>query len=111
MRFIAVVLITLACAPALADSYPVTGRWGEMSSGPPGPVDCGSKHVIDFKGSERTDNRGGVPAYRNKSITALGSKQWRVVDYFTSGQIRNGTVSYTLRLADADHLEMDLQRG
>ena len=111
MRFIAIALITLVCSPALADGYPVTGRWGEVSSGRPGPVACTSARVIEFKGSERTDSRGGVPSYRNKSITASGSNQWRVVDYFTSGQIRNGTISYTLRLVDADHLEMDLQRG
>ena len=89
----------------------ISGRWGELSSGLPGPVPCTDARVIDFKGSERTDSRGGVPGYRNKSITVNGSRQWRVVDYFTSGQIRNGTISYTLRQADDDHLEMDLQRG
>jgi hypothetical protein len=105
------ILACLACTPALAATYPVAGLWGDVPGAPPGPVDCSGKRVIAFNGDQRTDSGGGVPGYHLKSITPLGAHQWRVVDDFTTGQIRNGTVSYTLRQADADHLDMDLQRG
>lgn len=111
MRLLAITLACLACGPALADNYPVSGRWGQVSNASPGPVDCGGKRVIEFNGDQRTDSGGGAPGYRNKSVTTSSAGQWHVIDYFTTGQIRNGTVSYTLRQADTDHLEMDLQRG
>lgn len=107
----ALVLVCLACGPALAQSYPVSGRWGVVSGTTEGPVDCGGKRVIAFNGAQRSDSNGGVPGYRIKSATANGSREWRVVDQFTTGQIRNGSMSYTLRQADADHLELDMQRG
>ena len=34
-----------------------------------------------------------------------------MVDVFTTGQISNGSVSYTLRQVDADHIEMQQQGG
>ena len=111
MRRLALILACLASTPALAAGYPVAGRWGDVPNAPPGPADCSGKRVIAFNGDRRTDSGGGVPSYRLKSITPLGTHQWRVVDTFTNGQIRNGTVSHTLRQPDAEHLEMDLQRG
>lgn len=111
MRSLAVIVFCLACVPALAAGYPVSGRWGQDSGSAPGPVDCSGKRVIEFKGDQRTDSGGGVPGYRIKSIEPSGPKRWRVVDYFTSGQIRNGTVSFTLHETDADHIELDLQKG
>lgn len=104
-------LLALA-APALAETgYPVNGKWGQSNSTEKGAIDCGNLRVIEFNGETRTDSKGGVPAYRNKSITAEGQSRYRVVDEFTTGQIRNGSTSYKMSQADADHLEMDQQKG
>lgn len=107
---IAMLLAALA-APAYAAGYPVTGPWGQTSSSEKGPVDCSRLRVIGFNGDTRTDSNGGVPAYRIKSISAEGSSAHRIVDEFTTGQIRNGTMRYTLRQIDADHIEMNMQPG
>ncbi len=104
-------LFSALAAPALADSYPVSGAWGQSTSSAKGAIDCGGKRVIDFKGDQRTDSKGGVPAYRNKSVTATGASQYRIVDQFTTGQINSGTVNYTLRQVDDDHIEMNMQPG
>ncbi|HZL39292.1 MAG TPA: hypothetical protein VFC45_03330 [Pseudolabrys sp.] len=106
---LALLLATLVL-PALADSYPVDGKWGQSSSSDNGAIDCSGKRVITFNGNQRQDSSGGVPAYRNKSVTAEGSS-YRVVDQFTSGQISNGSVSYTLRQVDNDHIVMQQQQG
>jgi hypothetical protein len=107
---IATVLMTLA-TPAFAASYPVSGKWGQTSSSEKPPVDCSKLRVIEFNGDTRTDSNGGVPAYRIKSITAEGSSAHRIIDEFTTGQIRNGSIRYTLRQIDADHIEMNMQPG
>jgi hypothetical protein len=107
---IATVLTTLA-APAFAASYPVSGKWGQTSSSEKGPIDCSKLRIIEFNGDTRTDSNGGVPAYRIKSITAESSSAHRIIDEFTTGQIRNGSIRYTLRQTDADHIEMNLQQG
>jgi hypothetical protein len=105
-------ILTMAvCAPALADSYPVSGRWGESTSSQKGPIDCTGKRVIAFTGNQRTDSQGGVPAYRNRSVTPEGSLRYRIVDIFTTGQISSGHTGYTLQQIDADHIEMQLDQG
>jgi hypothetical protein len=101
---------TLA-ATALAAEYPVSGRWGPSVAGQQGAIDCAGKRVIGFNGDTRTDSNGGVPGYRNRSVTADGPQQFRVVDEFTTGQISNAHTTYTLRLTDADHIEMRMQGG
>ena len=103
-------VLTLLAVPALADTYPVSGRWGQSNSSEKGPIDCSRLRVISFNGDERTDSNGGVPAYRNKSISASGST-FRVVDEFTTGQIRNAKMSYTLTQTDADHIELNMKPG
>ena len=108
----AIALACVACAaPALADSYPVSGKWGQSSGSDKGAIDCGGKRVIEFNNGQRTDSKGGVPAYRNKSVTGDGVSRWRVIDIFTTGQINNATMSYTLVRTDADHIEMVQQKG
>jgi hypothetical protein len=99
--------------PALAanGSYPVSGPWGQNSEMNKGTIDCGNMRVINFKGDTRTDSKGGVPAYRIKSIAAVGSSHYRVVDEFTTGQIRNGSTSYTLHKIDDDHIELNMPQG
>ena len=104
-------LLLALTAPAYAAGYPVSGKWGETSSTEKGPIDCSKLHVIGFNGDTRTDSKGGVPAFRIKSITAEGTSSHRIIDEFTTGQIRNGSMSYTLRVIDADHVEMHLQQG
>ena len=104
-------LLTAIAAPALAAAaYPVSGKWGQSANSEEGPVDCGGLRVIEFNGDQRTDSRGGVPAYRIKSVSADGSS-YRIVDEFTTGQIGNGHVSYTLNKLDADHIVLNMQPG
>ena len=110
-------IAALACSaaalatPANAGTYPVSGRWGQTASTEKAPVDCGKLRVIAFNGNQRTDSKGGVPAYRNRTVDAAGAGQYRVVDEFTTGQIGNAHVNYTLRVVDADTLEMNLEKG
>jgi hypothetical protein len=98
-------------APALAGGYPVSGNWGQSSSSAKGAIDCAGKRVIGFNGEQRTDSHGGVPGYRNYSVTPSGSSQYRVVDEFSNAQVKYGRTSYTLRQIDADHIEMQMQGG
>jgi hypothetical protein len=107
---LAIALTTLA-APALAQSYPVSGQWGQSASTNKGAIDCAGKRVITFSGNQRQDSNGGVPAYRNKTVTQEGTASYRVVDVFTNGQVNNASVSYTLRKVDDDHIEMQQQQG
>ncbi len=104
-------LLAALAAPAVAGTYPVDGKWGQSASSEKAPVDCGKLRVIAFNGDQRTDSKGGVPAYRNRTVQAAGAGQFRVVDEFTTGQIRNAKVNYTLRVVDADTLEMMLEKG
>jgi hypothetical protein len=106
----AVVLLALA-VPAQAATYPVSGKWGQSTKSEKGVIDCSKLRVIDFKGDQRTDSKGGVPAYRNRSVTPLGASSYRVVDEFTTGQISNAHLNYTLSQVDADHIEMNMQPG
>ena len=105
------ILMTALAAPALADGYPVSGAWAQSTDSAQGAIVCADKHVITFNGNQRQDNKGGVSAFRNKSVTPLGTSSYRIVDQFSNGQIHNGSVNYTLRQVDADHIEMDMQSG
>lgn len=111
------IIAVLACSAAalatsaFAGTYPVSGRWGQSASSEKGSVDCGKLRVIAFNGDQRTDSKGGVPAYRNRTVQASGAGQYRVVDEFTTGQIGNAHVGYTLRVVNADTLEMNLEKG
>jgi hypothetical protein len=103
-------LVAVLTAPALAQTaYPVSGRWGPEIADKKGPIDCTGR-VIGFNGDTRTDSKGGVPAYRLKSVSTSGST-YRVTDMFTTGQIRNGNTSYTLHQTDPDHIVMQMQPG
>lgn len=99
--------VTLSSA-AFADTYPVQGRWG-VGQPSKQPVDCSTMRVITFNGDQRTDNRGGVPAYRNVSVTPSSGGS-RVVDEFNTGQIRARS-TFTLRQVDPNNVEMDQERG
>jgi hypothetical protein len=107
----ALLLIAALATPALADSYPVSGRWGESDGSQKGAIDCAGKRVITFEGEQRFDTGGGVPAYHNKSVRSDGANQWRIVDEFSNGQISAADTSLTLTKVDADHIVLDLQGG
>src|SRR5215831_4259944 len=96
--------------PALADTYPVSGRWGQSASQVKGTIDCSNRRVISFYGDQRTDSSGGVPAYRNKSVTKVGSG-YRIVDVFTNGQINNAQVVYTMSITDDNRVALSGQTG
>ena len=104
-------LLALA-APALAETgYPVNGKWGQSNSTEKGAIDCGNLRVIEFNGETRTDSKGGVPAYRLRTITEESATRFRVTDEFSTGQINNAHVDYTLQKVDADHIELNMQPG
>ena len=101
-------LVTTLATPASAQSYPVSGRWGESTSTEKGPIDCaGNRRVIDFAGDQRTDSNGGVPEYRNKSVESVGQSDYRIVDEFSNAQVSAGQSEYTLRKIDSDHIVMN----
>ena len=104
-------LVVALAAPTFAAGYPVTGRWGQSTSTEKGAIDCGQLRVIEFKGDQRTDSKGGVPAYRLRTITEESATRFRVTDEFSTGQINNAHVDYTLQKVDADHIELNMQPG
>jgi hypothetical protein len=104
-------LLTALAAPALADAYPVSGKWGVSPKSSKDPIDCAGLRVIAFNGDTRTDSHGGVPAYRNRSVRGGSGGRWQIVDVFTTGQISNGTVGYTLIKTDENHIALDLDKG
>ena len=104
-------LVVALSAPIFAAGYPVTGRWGQSASTEKGAIICGPLRVIEFKGDQRTDSKGGVPAYRLRTIIEESATRFRVTDEFSTGQIRNAHVDYTLQKVDADHIELNMQPG
>ena len=101
-------LVTALATPALAQSYPVSGKWGESTSSEKGPIDCtDNRRVIDFNGDQRTDSNGGVPEYRNKSVQRVGQSDYRIVDEFSNAQVSAGQSEYTLRKIDSDRIVMN----
>ncbi|HET7191596.1 MAG TPA: hypothetical protein VFI98_06750 [Pseudolabrys sp.] len=110
--FVTAMVVSALVAPAQAQNYPVSGKWGESSGSKPGAIDCtSSSRVIEFNGDQRTDSNGGVPSYRNKSVSSDGASSYRVVDEFSTGQISAGQSAYTLRKVDPDHIEMNMDGG
>ncbi len=104
-------LTAALAAPALAATYPVSGKWGQSASSTKGAIECHGRRVISFNGNQRTDSTGGVRAFRNRSVTADGPSQYRVVDEFSNGQISDGHTTYTLRQIDDDRITLQLEQG
>ena len=107
---LAAIMLAVA-APAPAATYPVAGKWGAGAPPSKTAIDCSKLRVIAFNGDQRTDSKGGVPAYRNRTVTTADGVNFRIVDEFTTGQISAAHVNYTLHKVDADHIEMDSQHG
>ena len=110
MCLLALAFATLA-SPAPAADYPISGRWGQSAGTSKGAIDCTGKRVVTFTGNQRTDSKGGVPAYRNKSVTRDGPSSYRVVDEFTTGQQSFAYANYSLRLIDDDHIALNMRPG
>jgi hypothetical protein len=110
---LALVLAAIALAPCgavAADSYPVSGRWTYENAEAAGPAaDCG-KRKMEFRGAQRLDTGGGVPEYRNVSVSRISATSYQVVDEFFNVQIR-GHTEFSLRLIDQDHIELHLDRA
>jgi hypothetical protein len=107
---LAAALLAAVSIPAFAQSYPVNGKWTYENPSGDGPAkDCG-KRYMDFQGERRFDKGGGVPDYRNLTVTPSGDSLFRLVDEFNTGQIRARS-SYTLRKIDKDHIEIRLDAG
>lgn len=107
-RLAIIVVAAFVSTLAHADTYPVSGRWGESTSTQKGAIDCAGRRVIAFNGDQRTDSKSGVPAYRNVSVRKFDDG-YRIVDVFTTGQISNANTTFILRQTDADHIELRLQ--
>ena len=101
-------LVTTLATPALAQVYPVSGRWGESNSSEKGPIDCsGNRRIVGFFGNQRTDSNGGVPEYRNVSVQSVGQSDYRIVDEFSNAMVSAGHTEYTLRKLDSDRIVMN----
>jgi hypothetical protein len=95
---------------APAGSYPVTGRWTYDHALESGPAkNCGTRKM-EFQGARRLDSVGGVPEFRNLSVTPTSPSSYQVVDEFFTVQIR-GRMEFTLRIVDPDHIEIHLTRA
>lgn len=108
---VAIALSLPAATVAQAAIYPIEGYWGVTASTQKGPVDCSRLRVIGFRGNQRIDSDGGVPAYRNQSIQQNGPNNFRIVDEFTTGQISNGQARYTLKIVEPDRVEINQRPG
>ncbi len=65
--------------PAVADNYPVSGRFAVGTFPSDEVIACAGRRVIRFFGAERTDSRGGV-------VRQEGEGRYRVADWFSNGQ-------------------------
>jgi len=100
----------IPAAAALADTYPVSGKWTYDNPRAEGAAeDCGSRYM-SFEGNQRRDTGGSVPSFRNFKVEQIGNAQYRVTDQFDNAMI-NARQIYTLRLVDDDHIEIQLQSG
>jgi hypothetical protein len=112
-RVVLVAMIAVACGAgsiAAADTYPVSGRWTYADAAASGPSPDCKKPTMEFRGAERLDSGSGVAAYRNVRVEQSSSTVYRVVDEFFNVQAR-GRVTFTLRIRDKDHLQIDYDKG
>ena len=106
-------MIALASATehaVAADDYPVSGRWTYNDASAPGPAaDCRGP-TMEFRGAQRFDARGGISQFRNVRVEEDSPTVYRVLDEFFNVQVR-GRMSFTLRIRDSDHLEIEYDQG
>jgi hypothetical protein len=106
------VLLAATCfaTPALAITYPVSGRYGLSTETKPGPIDCTGKRTIRFDAYRRFDSGGGVPDYRVINLVRQSANGFLVTEEFNTGQIK-AQISYILRLIDSDRVELAMSPG
>jgi hypothetical protein len=106
----AMVALPIIAGFAVADSYPVSGKWTYDNTGGEGPAkECGPR-TMEFSGERRFDRGGGgVPEFRNRTITQDGD-DYRLVDEFNTGQIQ-ARVDYNIRRIDKDHIVLRLPQN
>lgn len=106
----AAVIALASITPAIAAGYPVGGIWTYDYSPAKGPAAICNEPQMSFAGERRFDGGSGAPDYRNISVTTDGPGRYKVVDQVYNGQVR-GHVDYTLRIIDADHIELAFSLG
>ncbi len=112
MKKIVFILLAATClaTPALAFTYPVSGRWGLSTETEPGPIDCDGKRVIRFDEQRRFDSGGGVPDYRVIDLVNEADTNFLITEEFNTGQIR-AKIRFTMRLIDPDRIELAMSPG
>jgi hypothetical protein len=105
-----VIALASATGLAAAEDYPVSGRWTYGDAAAPGPAPDCKEPAMEFRGAQRLDSGSGVPAYRNKRVEQDTESSYRVVDEFNNVQAR-GRTTYTLRIPDKDHLQLEYDQG
>lgn len=108
--FTALTLLVAVGTSAQAATYPVSGAWTYENATEKGPAKSCGKRNMRFEGNLRYDTGSGAPEYKNVSVTKSDTAKWNIVDEFFTGMMR-GRVPYTLRIVDADHIELHLERG
>jgi len=107
MRRIALAwLATALASPALADTYPVFGSFGASAWTQKGMIDCGGRRVVTFAGNQHADTGGGVPEFRNYSVTKIGPGHFAIVDQFNNVQIFYARTKYELQIIDKDRIAL-----
>jgi opacity protein-like surface antigen len=101
--------INAVAQSAAAAVYPVAGKWAYERSASQADA-CKTGPFMEFKGDRRFDTGSSAPDYKNLTLSKSGSALYEGVDLFFTGAVR-GKVAYTLRLADADHIEMRFTMG
>ena len=108
---LSIVVAGAAAAPALADTYPVSGLWTYRSASENGPAQMCDRPTMEFRGDRRFDTSGGVPDFRNVRIARLDASTFALNDLFLTWPNVRGNVYYSLRLIDEDHIEIDIPRA
>lgn len=100
-----------AAPPAMADAYPVSGRWTYHNASQKGPAETCDRPTMEFRGNHRFDSFGGVPDFRNVRIERIDATSFALNDEFLTWPNVRGNVYYSLRLIDDDHIEIDIPRA
>lgn len=104
----AAVFSALAASVAMADPYPLSGKFAYVRPGLAPDAPCGKEPIMRFTGDRRYDSTGGVHDFVNVSVTRNGGGDFEVIDVFSNGQIRNASTKLTLRVIDDDHADVRL---
>jgi hypothetical protein len=108
---IALATVALVGSGFAGTGYPVSGKWTYDRATAPGPApDCSGPRYMKFDGNTRYDTGGGIREFKNTRTVQTGAGLYRVVDTFYNGQTW-GNVIYALRVADADHVQIDYAKG